>query len=89
MEIIGWIREFDEASCGGVVSEGDQTFRSMGIPYAFEGARMACPAHCVIVEGYAHSTLTNRRSRVIHGMKTSGGCPLISTLNDRDGVRNG
>jgi uncharacterized Zn-binding protein involved in type VI secretion len=89
MEIIGWIRELDTASCGGVVSEGDQCFRSMGRPYAFQGARMACTAHCVIAEGYTQSTLTNRRSRVIHGMKTSGGCPLISSLNDRDGVRNG
>jgi hypothetical protein len=25
---------------------------------------------------------------VTHGMKTSDGCPLLSTLNDRDGVSN-
>jgi hypothetical protein len=34
------------------------------------------------------STLTNGRARVIHGMKSSGGCPCYSTLNDIDGVGN-
>lgn len=58
------------------------------MPYSFEGARMACPNNCVIAEGYSHSILPNRRSRVIHGMRTSGGCPLYSTLNDTDGVNN-
>jgi hypothetical protein len=42
----------------------------------------------VIAEGYAFSTLTNGRSQVIHGMKTSGGCHLVSTLNNIDGVVN-
>jgi hypothetical protein len=40
----------------------------------------------VIAEGYAFSTLTNGCSQVIHGMRTSGGCPLYSTLNGVDGV---
>jgi uncharacterized Zn-binding protein involved in type VI secretion len=88
MEIIGWIREGDKAACGGTVVEGDQFTISDGRAYTFEGARMACPKNCVIAEGYAFSTLTNGRSQVIHGMKTSGGCPLISTLNDCDGVGN-
>jgi uncharacterized Zn-binding protein involved in type VI secretion len=88
MEIIGWIREGDRAACGGTVVEGDQFTISDGRAYTFEGARMACPKNCVIAEGYAFSTLTNDRSQVIHGMKTSDGCPLISTLNDCDGVGN-
>jgi uncharacterized Zn-binding protein involved in type VI secretion len=88
MEIIGWIRERDKAACGGIVVEGDQTCISHGRAYAFQGARVACPRNCVIADGYAFSTLTNGRSQVIHGMVTSGGCPLYSTLNDVDGVGN-
>jgi uncharacterized Zn-binding protein involved in type VI secretion len=88
MEIIGWIRQDDKAACGGLVVEGDPFCISDGKPYAFEGARLACEKNCVIAEGYAFSTLTNGRSQVIHGMKTSGGCPLVSTLNDIDGVGN-
>jgi uncharacterized Zn-binding protein involved in type VI secretion len=88
MEIIGWIRQGDKAACGGLVAEGDQSCISDGRPYTFQGARLACKKNCVIAEGYAHSTLTNGRSQVIHGMKTSGGCPLLSTLNDFDGVGN-
>lgn len=88
MDIIGWIREGDQAACGGTVAQGDPHCMSMGKAYSFEGARMACPKNCVIAEGFARSTLPNGRSRVFHGMKTSGGCPLLSTLNDRDGVGN-
>lgn len=88
MEIIGWVRELDHAACGGTVVEGDPFTISDGRPYAFQGARMTCKKNCVIAEGYAFSTLTNGCSQVIHGMKTSGGCPLISTLNDIDGVGN-
>lgn len=89
MRIIGWIRVGDKAACGGVVAEGDPLVSSNGIPYSFEGARMSCASKCVIAEGYEFSTLANRRHRVLHGMRTSCGCPLYSTLNDRDGVGNG
>jgi uncharacterized Zn-binding protein involved in type VI secretion len=88
MKIIGWIREGDRAACGGPVVEGDQFCTSHGRPYAFEGARVVCANNCLIAEGFMRRTLTNRRHAVIHGMKTSGGCPLISTLNDRDGIGN-
>lgn len=88
MEIVGWIRELDKAACGGIVVEGDRTCISHGRPYSFQGAKLACKKNCVIAEGFIRSTLTNGRSQVIHGMKTSGGCPLISTLNDCDGVGN-
>lgn len=88
MKIIGWIREGDKASCGGTVVEGDQTCTSHGRAYSFQGARMACRKNCVIADGFIRSTLTNGRSQVIHGMVTSGGCPLQSTLNDIDGVGN-
>lgn len=49
---------------------------------------MACKNGCVIAEGFARSTLSNGPHRVIHGMVTTGGCPLESTLNDIDGVGN-
>jgi len=88
MNIIGWIREGDKAACGGKVAEGLNTCTSHGIPYSFQGARMACRKNCVIAEGFSRSTLANGRSQVIHGMKTSGGCQLNSTLNDIDGVGN-
>jgi uncharacterized Zn-binding protein involved in type VI secretion len=88
MKIIGWIREGDKATCRGTVAEGLKTCTSHGVPYTYQGARMACRKNCVIVEGFARSTLPNGRSRVIHGMVTSGGCSLYSTLNDVDGVVN-
>lgn len=88
MRIIGWIREGDRAACDGLVIEGDQRCTSNGRPYSFEGARMICAKKCVIAEGFPRRTLTNGRHAVIHGMKTSGGCPLLSTLNERDGIRN-
>lgn len=88
MNIIGWIREGDKAACGGTVVEGDLTCTSHGRAYSFQGAHMACRKNCVIAEGFIRSTLTNGRSQVIHGMVTSGGCPLQSTLNDIDGVGN-
>lgn len=87
MEIIGWIRQNDKAACGGTVAEGDSFCLSHGRPYSFRGARMACQKKCVIAEGFTRSSL-NGRNQVIHGMKTSGGCPLLSTLNDLDGVGN-
>ncbi|MDR9835326.1 PAAR domain-containing protein [Herbaspirillum huttiense] len=88
MKIIGWIRYGDKAACGGTVIEGDQTCRSHGRAYAFQGARVACRKDCIISDGFPRSTLTNGRAQVIHGMKTSAGCPLLSTLNEVDGVGN-
>lgn len=87
MEVIGWIRQGDKAACGGIVVDGNPAFISHGRPYAFEGAHIACRKKCVIVEGYPLSTF-NGRSQVLHGMITTSGCPLISTLNDIDGVGN-
>ncbi|WP_208280504.1 PAAR domain-containing protein [Massilia oculi] len=89
MKIIGWIREGDTAACGGVVTEGDWLCRGRGRAYAFQGAQMACKKKCLIADGFSRRTLTNGRASVIHGMVTSGGCPLLSTLNDLDGVSNG
>ncbi|MES2163901.1 MAG: PAAR domain-containing protein [Pseudomonadota bacterium] len=88
MNIIGWIREGDMAACGGKVAEGLDTCTSRGVPYTFQGARMACRNNCLIAEGFSRATLANGRSRVIHGMKSSGGCPIYSTLNEIDGVGN-
>lgn len=87
MKIIGWIRVGDQAACGGKVVEGFQQCTGRGVPYAYQGAQMACKNNCKIVEGFARRTL-NGQQFVIHGMKTSGGCPLVSTLNDIDGVSN-
>ena len=88
MRIIGWIREGDQAACGELVTEGDPCSISDGRSLAFEGARMGCTNGCVIAEGYSPDKLFNGRSPVLHGMRTSGGCPLLSTLNDIDGVGN-
>ena len=88
MKIIGWVRELDRSACGGTVVEGLKTCTGRGVPYTYQGARLACRKNCVIAEGFSRSTLSNGRSRVIHGMVTSGGCPLYSTLNDIDGVGN-
>ncbi|WP_426117413.1 PAAR domain-containing protein [Massilia sp. PWRC2] len=88
MKIIGWIRDGDKTACGGTVVEGDPTCSGYGRAYAFQGARIACRKNCVIADGFTRSTLSNGRSRVIHGMLTSGGCPCYSTLNDTDGVGN-
>jgi len=86
MKIVGWIRQGDQAACGATVAEGDQLCISMGKAYAFEGARMDCSGTCVIAEGVASWQLTNGSNQVIHGMKTNRGCPLLSTLNDIDGI---
>lgn len=88
MGIIGWIRRGDKAACGGTVIEGDVTCTSHGQPYAFQGARMACQKNCLIADGFIRSTLTNGRAQVIHGMITTGNCPLKSTLNNIDGLGN-
>lgn len=86
MNIVGWIREGDQAACGGTVAEGEPTCTHEGRPFSFQGAKMACNKNCVIAEGFAGSMLSNSRFRVLHGMKTSGGCPLLSSLNAQDGV---
>ncbi len=88
MRIIGWIREGDQAACGDQVIEGDSCSISDGRSLAFEGARMSCTRGCVIAEGYRPDKLFNGRSPVLHGMKTSGNCPLLSSLNNIDGIGN-
>jgi len=89
MKIIGWIRKGDKAACGGSVAEGDPLCTGWGLAYAFQGAQIACKKNCSIAEGFGSCTLMNGRVAVLHGMRTSGGCPLLSTLNDLDGVSNG
>ena len=86
MGIIGWIRQGDKASCGATVIDGSPTDISHGRPYTYMGAQMACRKRCVITEGYPLATLPNGQPQVLHGHCTSGGCPLISTLNGIDGV---
>jgi hypothetical protein len=49
---------------------------------------MACNKQCIITQGDDHTTLPNGRSRVLHGMLTSAGCQLQSSLNDIDGLEN-
>jgi uncharacterized Zn-binding protein involved in type VI secretion len=88
MEIIGWVRYGDKAACGGTVIEGSLNDISYGKSYSFKGARIACRKSCVIAEGFPAAILSNGRNQVTHGMLTSSGCPLQSTLNDVDGVEN-
>lgn len=82
MERFRWIREGDRAACDGMVIEGDQSCTAHERAYAFEGARLICQRKCVIAEGTADRTLTHGRKAVLHGMKTSGGCPLLSSLDE-------
>lgn len=89
MKTAGYIRIADKTSCGGTVAEGDQTCISHGRAYAFQGARVSCRKRCVISEGLIRAILPNGRARVVHGMKTSGGCTCESTLNGEDGVQVG
>jgi uncharacterized Zn-binding protein involved in type VI secretion len=86
MDIIGWVRMGDKASCGGKVAEASQVEMGSGRGYTFQGARMSCRKHCKISEGFVTSTLSSGRCKVHHGMSTSGGCTLESTLNEVDGV---
>ncbi len=86
MKLVGWIRYGDKAACGSMVAEGSMVDISHGRGYSFVTARMACRKGCVIAQGYPTATLSNGRARVLHGFLTSSGCPLISTLNDIDGV---
>jgi uncharacterized Zn-binding protein involved in type VI secretion len=87
MQIIGWVRVGDSAACGGTVSEGLDTNTAYGQALTFRGARMQCPKmNCVIVGHVPTATMQNGREMVHHGHLTSGGCPLLSTLNDIAGV---
>ena len=88
MKIIGWIRMGDKASCGGVVAEASVTEKCDGLGYAFQGAAMSCTKGCMIADGYTHAKLDNGKLRVHHGQCTSGGCALVSTVNNRDGIGN-
>ena len=88
MKILGWIRYGDQAACGGQVVEGCSTTESHGRRMAFYGARLACRKNCVIAEAHPNVTLPNGRNVPHHGHITTGGCPLISTLNDVHGWTN-
>ena len=82
----GFVRVGDKTGCGGTVLEGDDTCISHGRAYAFQGARVSCRKRCVIAEGDMRHILANGRPRVVHGMKTSGGCICESTLTGIDGA---
>jgi len=87
MRIVGWMREGDAASCGGTVAEGLSTDVAYGRALTFRGARMQCrKPDCVIVGYRARTMMANGREMVHHGHLTSGGCSLLSTLNDIAGV---
>lgn len=88
MKIIGWIRKGDRAACGGVVAEGSPADISFGRELSFEGASMLCAKDCFIAESDRSTIMPNGRGLPFHGHSTSCGCPLISTLNDRDGRGN-
>lgn len=85
MRILGWIRVGDKAACGGTVAEGFERASYNGIPYSFKGAKMSCPQSCVITEAANILRLANGQRVPYHGHRTSGGCPLNSTLNNRCG----
>jgi uncharacterized Zn-binding protein involved in type VI secretion len=87
MSIIGWIRQGDMAACKAIVAEGCQENISYGRAMAYQGAKMACGRRCVIAGGYEHSVLQNGKNKVLHGMLTTGLCPLISTLNGIHGLQ--
>ena len=86
MSIIGWIREGDAASCGGHVAHGHPTCTSHGKPLAHDGSPMKCRKNCVVKAGEHHVTLPDGLPQALHGDKTSGGCPLTSTLNGIHGI---
>ncbi|MDM5179108.1 PAAR domain-containing protein [Massilia sp. DJPM01] len=86
MNIIGWIREGDSAACGASVKLGHPTYTSHGKALAHHGSPMACPYNCVVTAGEHHFTLPDGLPQALHGDKTSGGCPLASTLNGIHGI---
>lgn len=88
MNIIGWIREGDAAACGGSVKQGHPHFNSHGKALAHHGSPMACKKNCMVTAGEHHFTLPDGLLQALHGDKTSGGCPLMSTLNGIHGVGN-
>lgn len=82
MRILGWIRVGDRAACGGIVAEGHDRISYDGIAYSYQDAKVHCPQACVIVEAASFYRLPNGRAVPHHGHRTSGGCPLHSTIND-------
>lgn len=86
MKIIGWIREGDKAACGGVVAEAHFSCMSYGRALSYEGAAIACRKNCHAISRGHRASLPNGREMLIHGDITTGGCPLISTINDIHGI---
>lgn len=89
MKVLGWIRVGDRAACGGIVAAGHEGSRYNGVAYSFKGAQMNCPQRCVISEAIDYFTLPNGLKVPHHGHRTSAGCPLQSTANDKNGYHNG
>lgn len=88
MRILGWVRIGDRAACGGVVAEGYEGSRYNGVPFTYKGARVDCPKHCVVAEACDFFTLPNGQRVPHHGHRTSAGCPLNSTANEKSGHVN-
>lgn len=86
MGIIGWIREGDAAACGGSVKLGHPNYISHGKALAHHGSPMACKKNCVVTAGEHHFSLPDGLLQALHGDRTSGGCPLTSTLNGIHGA---
>ena len=82
MKILGWIRVGDRTACGGIVVEGYDRISYDGIAYAHRDAKINCSQGCVIVEAADFYRLPNGKPVPFHGHRTSGGCPLHSTIND-------
>jgi uncharacterized Zn-binding protein involved in type VI secretion len=82
MKILGWIRVGDRAACGGIVTEGYDKISYDGIAYSHQDAKINCSQACVIVEAASFYRLPNGKAVPYHGHRTSGGCPLHSTIND-------
>lgn len=82
MRILGWIRVGDKAACGGTVIEGNNRMTYDGIPYSYQDARVDCSQACVIAEATSFYRLPNGKRVPHHGHRTSGGCPLHSSMND-------
>ncbi len=82
MKILGWIRIGDKTACGGIVSEGYERMSYDGIAYSYEDAKINCVKACVIAEAASFYRLPNGKAVPFHGHRTSGGCPLHSTIND-------
>ncbi len=83
--ILGWVRQGDYTSCGGVVVGGSKSEFQGGRAYTFVGATIACRKRCSIAQGLSTCILSNGAAMVHHGHRTSAGCLLISSLNGVDG----